>query len=477
MFGAGPRATAESSVLGRELLDCPGQEAELVTLGVSEHHPRHVRSLANIDRAGAEGEQPIEFLGGGAAVGTQIDVKPGGTASAQPTAGAGASNAYIVVLNDGTASGAVASEHGHRYGADVGRIYRSALKGYSAHMGASAAARVAEDPQVAFVQLDGVVHATRRTTRGKPTPRTQTIPTGINRADAELSPTAAIDGVDTRVNVDVAVIDTGVDLDHPDLNVFTAGVKNCSTGTSEDDGNGHGTHVSGTIGALDNTQGVVGMAPGARIWPVRVLDNRGSGTFSAIVCGIDYVTAHASEIEVANMSLGGTGSDDGNCGNTNGDAMHKAICNSVAAGITYVVAAGNSAADASTFVPAAYDEVITVSALADFNGLPGGGAPSTCRADVDDTFADFSNYGADVDIIAPGVCIYSTWKGGGYNTISGTSMASPHVAGGAALYKANNPTATPAQVKAALRSAGTTNWNNSDDPDGIKEPLLNVSTF
>ena len=128
-------------------------------------------------------------------------------------------------------------------------------------------------------------------------------------------------------------------------------------------------------------------------------------------------------------------------------------------------------------MPAAYDEVITVSALADFNGLPGGGAAATCRTDVDDTFADFSNYGADVDIIAPGVCINSTWKGGGYNTISGTSMASPHVAGGAALYKANNPGATPAQVRTALRSAGTTDWSNSDDPDGIKEPLLNVSTF
>ena len=401
-----------------------------------------------------------------AAASTMLVAALGGTASARPASVADTSNGYIVVLNDSAAPAKVASDHATKYGAEVDYLYRAALKGYAAHMSASAAARLADDSRVLFVQRDGLVHATA-----------QTIPTGINRADAELSPTAAIDGLDERVNVDVAVIDTGVDLDHPDLNVYTAGAKNCSTGRSADDGNGHGTHVSGTIGALDNTQGVVGMAPGARIWPVRVLNKSGSGTFSQIVCGIDYVTAHASEIEVANMSLGGTGSDDGNCGNTNGDAMHKAICNSVVAGITYVVAAGNSAADASTFVPAAYDEVITVSALADFNGLPGGGAPSTCRADVDDTFADFSNYGADVDIIAPGVCIYSTWKGGGYNTISGTSMASPHVAGGAALYKANNPTATPAQVKAALRSAGTTNWNNSDDPDGIKEPLLNVSTF
>ena len=390
------------------------------------------------------------------------------SAQAAPTSTSGSdrSGAYIVVLKDDAAPAKVASDHATKYGADVGHLYRAALKGYSAHMSASSAARVANDSRVLFVQRDGVVHATAQTT-----------PTGINRADAELSPTAKINGLDERVNVDVAVIDTGVDFSHPELNVYTAGAKNCSTGNSANDGNGHGSHVAGTIGAIDNGNGVVGMAPGARIWPVRVLNNAGSGTYSAIVCGIDYVTAHASEIEVANMSLGGGGTDDGNCGNTNNDAMHKAICASVAAGITYVVAAGNETDNAANHVPAAYDEVITVSALADFNGLPGGGAAATCRTDVDDTFASFSNYGADVDIIAPGVCINSTWKGGGYSTISGTSMASPHVAGGAALYKANNPGATPAQVKAALRAAGTTNWTNTDDPDGIKEPLLNVSTF
>jgi subtilisin family serine protease len=141
------------------------------------------------------------------------------------------------------------------------------------------------------------------------------------------------------------------------------------------------------------------------------------------------------------------------------------------------VAAGNSAADARGFVPAAYDEVITVSALADFNGVSGGGAAATCRADEDDTFANFSNYGADVDIIAPGVCINSTWIGSSYNTISGTSMAAPHVAGAAALYKAQNPSATPAQVRSALINAGSSTWNNGDDRDQIKEPLLNVKDF
>jgi subtilisin family serine protease len=129
------------------------------------------------------------------------------------------------------------------------------------------------------------------------------------------------------------------------------------------------------------------------------------------------------------------------------------------------------------FVPAAYDEVITVSSLADFNGRSGGGAAATCRSDTDDTLANSSNYGSDVDLIAPGVCIYSTYLGGGYRTLSGTSMASPHVAGAAALYRATHPGASPSQVKSALRSAGNLNWNNVDDPDGIKERLLNVDAL
>jgi len=387
-------------------------------------------------------------------------------ASAAPPSGDQAAEPYIVVLENGAAAGKVANEHSRRYDAQVNHVFRSALRGYSARMSPRAAERLQDDSRVLYVQRDGVARASAQST-----------PTGITRAAAVQSATAAIDGADQRVDVDVAVIDTGVDLDHPDLNVNTAGAVNCSTGRSADDGNGHGTHVAGTIGAVDNAAGVVGMAPGARIWPVRVLNNRGSGSYSDIVCGIDYVTAHADEIEVANMSLGGGGSDDGSCGNTNNDAMHRAICGSVAAGVTYVVAAGNETDDAANHVPAAYDEVITVSALADFDGLPGGGAPATCRADQDDTFASFSNYGSDVDVIAPGVCITSTWKGGGYDTISGTSMASPHVAGGAALYAANNPGATPAQVQSALESAGSSDWDNSDDHDGTKEPLLDVSGF
>jgi subtilisin len=257
-------------------------------------------------------------------------------------------------------------------------------------------------------------------------------------------------------NPSVAIIDTGIDLDHPDLNVL--GGKNCQSGSSYDDGNGHGTHVAGTVAAKDDSNGVVGMAPGAPLYAVRVLNNSGSGSWSAIICGIDWVTQNAASkgIKVANMSLGGSGSD----GSCNSEALHLAICNSVNKGVTYVVAAGNSNKNLSGFVPAAYNEVLTVTAMADFNGQPGGGAAATCRSDVDETPADFSNFtrvdnSTDVShtIAAPGVCIRSTWKGGGYKTISGTSMASPHVAGTAALCIANGTcSGLPSDIIVKLRN-------------------------
>ena len=372
------------------------------------------------------------------------------------------SGAWIVTLHESSMPATVADAHARQHGAQVDHVYSHAVKGYAARMSEQAASRVAQDPRVRSVQPDRVVTALA-----------QSVPTGVDRIDGELSGAVSGNG-SGATDVDVAVIDTGI-AKHPDLTIV--GGKNCSTGRSYDDGNGHGTHVAGTIGAKDDGSGVVGVAPGARLWAVRVLDNRGSGSWSAIICGIDWVTSKRDIIDVANMSLGGGGSEPSGAGCTTGDGLHDAICASVAKGITYVVAAGNSGADAAGFVPAAYDEVITVSALADFDGLPGGTAAATCRADVDDTFADFSNYGADVDLIAPGVCIHSTWKGGGYNTISGTSMASPHVAGAAALYESKNTSATPAQIAVALKAAGNVNWTNADDKDGIKETLLNVDVF
>jgi subtilisin len=351
---------------------------------------------------------------------------------------------HIVVLKDDIRDvPAVAAEHARNFGVGLRYVYGHALKGYAAVIAPERLAHIQNDPRVLFVSVDRPVSAFA-----------ETRPTGVDRIDAERS-----SRFDSGVSgIAVAVIDSGSGP-HSDLNI--AGGINCSTGKSFNDGNGHGTHVAGTIGAINGGAGVVGVAPGIPMYSVRVLNNAGSGSWSSVTCGIDWVTGNAAalNIKVANMSLGGSGSDDHNCGNNNGDALHKAICGSVAAGITYVVAAGNGNADFASFVPAAYNEVLTVTAMADFDGQPGGGAAPTCRTDVDDTSADFSNFttaGSPDEahtIAAPGVCILSTWKGGGYNTISGTSMATPHVTGAAALcIVTGHCMGGPSGVITALRS-------------------------
>jgi subtilisin family serine protease len=384
---------------------------------------------------------------------------------------------YIVVLKDEVPEpGGTAGEMARRHGLAIGHVFKAALKGFSAAIPAERLRAVENDPRVQRVEQDQIVMLVARKGGGGGggggTPPAQSLPTGIDRIDADLSPTAGIDGGDERVPVDVAVLDTGIQANHPDLNVV--GGRNFATGKSYGDGHGHGTHVAGTIGALDNGIGVVGVAPGARLWAVRVLDNNGTGWLSWILAGVDWVTANASKIGVANMSLGFAGTS---------AALNTAIANSVAAGVTYVVAAGNDGADAGGFSPASHPDVICVSAIADTDGRCGG-AGGTSAYGADDTLAAFSNRGSAVDLAAPGVGILSTYKGSAYAVLNGTSMASPHVAGAAALVIARDGRIGPANVKAALLSRAVPQSQSCDtsgsvggfsgDSDGFAEPLLHV---
>ena len=388
---------------------------------------------------------------------------------------------YVVVLRPGTDAAAVAAEHAAAHGIEIDLVYRSAVTGYAARLTPAARAALGADQRVAFVERDRPVRMAA-----------QSVPVGVDRVDADVSAAAAIDHADQpRTDVDVAVLDTGIDGQHPDLNVV--GGADCAPGRGPDDRFGHGTHIAGTIAALDNGIGVVGVAPGARLWAVRVLDTRGEGTTSELLCGVEWVTGTrtdsdpANDIEVANLSLGGLGGDDGRCGIAVDDALHQAICRSVAAGVTYVVAAGNDGRDSREYSPASYREVITVSALADSDGRPGGdGSGPKCRPDErDDRLASFSNHGADVDLVAPGVCIFSTLPvdggsvggSGGYGNLTGTSFAAPHVAGAAALLLSGRPGLTPGEVRDELVRRGTLDWNGQDDPDGHQEPLVNVGAL
>jgi subtilisin len=380
---------------------------------------------------------------------------------------------------------------------NIDNVYASALGGFAANLTNAQVRALERDPAVEAlvpdedVTIDDGVSRVREAggIRTTANPRTR-VPAGIRRVGAQRNALARASGRGNRVNADVAVIDTGIERSHPDLNVV--GGYNCTSRNRDrwDDADGHGTHVAGIIGAKDNNLGVVGVAPGVRLWSVKVLGPSGSGRISWLVCGIDWVTsqrekgnASRAKFEVANLSISFSLPRrlDGGCSSKMHDAVHQAICRSVKRGTVYVVAAGNESHNARQNRPAAYDEVITVSAMADYDGRGGGrAARDSCpysTPERDDGFATFSNYGPDVDLIAPGRCVLSTYPRKRYAWMSGTSMASPHVAGAAAVYRAMYPKATPAQVRMGLRAVATRDWRTSTDPDKVHEKAVWIGNF
>jgi len=340
-------------------------------------------------------------------------------------------NKYIVVFNDDAAGGkgfnstakAVASEMSAVYGGRVQRVFRHAVNGFSADMSEEQAIALSRDPRVRYVEEDGVMSIDA----------TQTNATwGLDRIDQRdlpLNQTYTYDA--TGSGVRAYIIDTGIRGSHNDFGGrVVSGFTAISDGRGTADCNGHGTHVAGTTGG--NTWGV---AKAVTLVPVRVLNCQGSGTTSGVIAGVDYVTqqknSNPAQASVANMSLGGTASS----------TLDTAVSNSIGAGVTYAIAAGNSNANACNYSPARVGAAITVG--------------STTSSDAR---SSFSNFGSCLDLFAPGSSITSAWytSNAATSTISGTSMASPHVAGVAALYLQGDPSASPTTVRNAIVNSGTT---------------------
>jgi subtilisin family serine protease len=331
---------------------------------------------------------------------------------------------YLVTFRDGVDVDAAAADLARGNGFAIRHLRHFAARGFSAVIPDARLDEVSNDPRVAMVERDGPVSLIFPV-EGQARPgggggsTGQTTPWGISR----------VGGFADGTGKTAWIIDSGIDMTHPDLNTSRA----CHTyfaGTSPADGNGHGTHVAGTIAAKNNTIDVVGVAPNAYVCSVRVLGNSGSGSWEGVVNGVNYVAAKGASGDVANMSLGGSGSN---------ATLEKAIVDAAARGIKFVLAAGNEGVHASTTTPSRTNgnNVYTISAT-----------------DVNDCMPSWSNYGnPPVDYAAPGVSILSTRKGGGTTTMSGTSMAAPHAAGVLLL--------------GAARTSGSARCDRDGSPDPI----------
>jgi subtilisin family serine protease len=304
----------------------------------------------------------------------------------------------------------------------IDQVYGSAISGFSAELTELQVNALLKDKRVAYVEPDRWIVLDYKVEQTSDAAKGQTIPWGITRIGGAVNYTGS--------NV-AWIIDTGIDLDHPDLNVNVAKSKNFVSKTrTPDDDNGHGSHVAGTVAAKNNDIGVIGVAAGAPVVAVKVLDRKGSGAYSTIISGVNYVASAGVAGDVANMSLGGP----------TYQALDDAVLAASNKGIKFCLAAGNESADANNSSPARVNgtNIYTISAM-----------------DNADKFATFSNYGnPPIDYCAPGVSIYSTYKSGNYATLSGTSMASPHACG------------------VVLLGAPKTDGYVLNDPDGKPDPII-----